>query len=643
MEYPQEVAVLRLSRFAPLVILAILVACEDDTIDPIPTMDGGTPPTRCESDDDCPDRHGCMVLTGICFPRDACGPDRPCPDPMQVCEDGNGDGFLDCVFERCEEDADCADLVCPPPQIARCSAGGCICGDPCRGGCPANQGCCVPEDRCYDLPPRCMGLTCGPGEFLSITSTGAWSTGMCEVTGETCVCEPLPPLELGDIGLHSAVAYDGSTPVVSAYNITWGDLVFGRLQPDGVTMSWEFVDGVGTSTTMITGRVDGPRGGNSDRGDDVGIYTDLAIDRSGRPHIVYQDRTNGTLEYAVGDPTGWKRHTIETGGSTGMYASLTLTREGLPVLAYLAARQQNGSTRFSILRVAVSSTLTPSRSSHWTIRDVETQSLAAYGCAEQCNAGEVCRASDLQCVTPDPASGCTSACPSGERCIAGRCSLIDPLPPYRDLPLARGLWPSVQTMPDRSVLVAYHDRLDLNLKIARIAGPNPATGLISTTVIDGRFAGSTDEVGQYPSLLVTPGGEIHLAYMNETRRSVVYRNLSAGLTTQINEEIETGLGRTMIPGGELVGADPALVVDSNGIVRIAYQNATAGELRYARRMGTDNWSIVTLRGDETPYEGSFGFYTDQAVDSARGAPIVSTYRYFLSQEDANGLELLTPP
>jgi len=638
------VGVLRIRRLAPVLVLGILFACEDDTLEPIPsTPDSGMAPTRCESDADCPDRHGCMVLTGICFPRDACGPDRPCPDPMQVCEDSNGDGYLDCVFERCAEDADCSDLMCPPPQVARCSAGGCICGDPCQGGCPSGQGCCVPEDRCHPLPPRCMGLACSPGEFLSITSTGAWDTGMCQLTGETCECEALPPLELGDVGLYSAIAYDRETPLVSAYNLTWGDLTLGRLQPDGITMDWEFVDGVGTSTTMITGGIDGPRRGNSDIGDDVGIYTDIAVDRRGRPHIAYMDRTNGALKYAVGDPAGWKIHTIESGGSTGMFASMTISREGLRVVAYLAARQPNGSTRFNVLRLAISSTLTPTRDSDWQIRTIESQSLAAYGCEEQCNPGEVCRASDLQCHTPDP-SGCPSGCGAGERCIANRCSLIDPLPPFRTLPLARGLWPSVQMLPDRTILVAYHDRIERNLKVARIAGPNPSTGAISVQTVDGRGAGTMDDVGHYPSLFVTPGGEIHLAYMNATRRSVQYRNLGAGLTTVVNERVESGLGSATVPGGDLVGADPAVVVDASGTVRIAYQNATTGELRYARRMGTDSWTIVTLKGKEMPYSGSYGFYTDQAVDSMRGAPMVSTYRYWLLEDgNNNGLELITPP
>ena len=631
-----------------LLLLALPLAacdCGDGGLQSVP--DGGMVMARCVKDEDCPARNACNVSIGVCYPKDACDASRPCTDPNQMCTDVDGDGFNECAFKRCTENSECSTIQCPTDKVPTCSAGGCICGDPCQGGCPSDQGCCVPEDTCHDLPPRCMGMTCRPGQFLSITATGAWDTGQCNVLGETCRCERLPPLPLGDVGLYSALAYDGRSAVLSAYNLDYGDLMYGVVQPDGVSVNWTFVDGVPTSTDTVTGDVDGPRGGNSGAGPDVGLYTDMAVDNAGRVHIAYQDRTLGDLKYAVLTPTGWRLHPLATDGDTGLYSSLTMDSAGRPRLAFLGAREDAGGQglRKSTLRLAVTSTSLPTAASDWIIREIEVLSLTPYGCEEQCRRDEVCRATDLRCVVPDPPRNCPGACAADERCIMGRCSLVDQLSPFRDVPIARGVWPAIQMMPDGGVLIAFHDRVDKNLKLARVLGPNPASGAISITVIDGQGAGSMDEVGLFPALVVTPGGEIHLTYQNATQRTLVYRLLNSALAVQIDEVVENGLDAMNGPDGHFVGADPAMVIDANGIVRIAYQDGTSGELRYARRMPGGSWVKATLKGAEMPYAGSFGFYSDQILTPDRMGALISTYRYFLSAPNGplNGIELVTPP
>lgn len=636
---------MRIVRLAALSLAAVaLFGCDDDGIAKLkgPPDVGGV--FRCVDDNECGPREECTA-TGICVSIDDCDDMHPCPG-SQICMDFNGDGRMTCGSPPCMDASDCTTLSCANGEIAQCVNDRCICGSPCQGGCPGGKGCCIPEDRCYDLPAMCAGLTCPAGQFVSVTSTGAWDTGQCSVLGEVCECVRLPPLPEGDIGLHSAISHDGRTAVMTAYNLDYGDLMYGVLQSDGISIDWDFVDGVPTTTAAedIAGDVDGPRGGVRIEGDDVGLYTDVKVDLSGRPHIVYHDRTNGALKYAIGLATGWSIHTIDPDGAAGLYADIALTTDGKARVAYLAARHDNNNTRYSTLRLATTNALEPSRASDWTIRDLDALSLATFGCEEQCNPDEVCRASDLMCVKPDPAGSCTGGCQdAGTRCIGGRCVLIDPLPPFRDLPMARGLFPSVQIQPDGAAVVAYYDRIDRNLKIATVAGPNPGVGRVDVMRIDGMGTGSTDDVGQFPSLFITPGGETHIAYVNTSRRALVYRNLDAQFMTLIEEVVETGIGQGNTPSGDLIGADPALVVDGQGIVRIAYQNATTGELRYARRMGDGTWTLVTLRGNEAPYAGTFGFYTDQTLDSTRLAPLVSTYRYWLAQPNGNGLVVVTPP
>src|SRR6185295_576076 len=212
---------------------------------------------------------------------------------------------------------------------------------------------------------------------------------------------------------------------------------------------------------------------------------------------------------------------------------------------------------------------------------------------------------------------------------------------FRDLPTARGLWPSLAIAPNGDAIIAYHDRFEGNFKMARVAGPDLRAGAITIVAVDGfGVNGSTDIAGLFPSLFLTPSGEIHVSYMNQTKRSLIYRSLDANFQTQIVEIVEEGLATSGGPEGVLIGADSALVVDRTGQARIAYQDATNGELRYARRMGS-TWNILTLAGNESPYRGSFGFYSDQVLDRNRENPLVSTYRYFLSAPNGpdNGVEV----
>lgn len=632
------------------------MACEDDTVGPdkndsgagsiceLRRQDAGPAP-RCTMDEDCCEREACNTSTGICYALDACQVDSDCPQAAQgqICRDDDMDGYKDCVFDRCEDDDECAATPCPQDQVPACISGGCACGIPCQGGCPQSQGCCIPDDTCYPLPEACMGLTCPPGQFVSITTPGAWDTGICEFTGESCRCERLPPLPVGDIGLYSAMSSLGQGQALSAYNNTYGDLMFGRVNASTQEISWSFVDGVPTTTTAITGDIDGPRSGNSDPGPDVGIYTDIAVDASGTAHIAYHDRSTRSLKYAVGLDQAWQIHVVESAPVAGLYSDLIIAPNGRPMITYLAHQLDvtgQPLARRSVLRIAVASTNQPSQSSDWTTRDLLETDLSGLGCADRCRDGEVCRNSDDRCFAPNP-SACPNNCPSGNACIEDRCQPVRTAAPFRDLPKVSGLWPSAGALSDGTVYIAFFDNVDQSLSILRIAGPNPLTGAVDVT-------GMTDPLedsGRFPDLYVLPGGEIHLAYYNDTQRSLEYRQLDANLNIAASERVATGLDSGVVPGGSFVGTDPAMVVDSVGAVRIAFQDSTLGLLRYARRTGPNTWAIRTLRGDEATNEGSFGFYSDQVLDSNRENPTVSTYRYWLSAlpDPQNGVEILTPP
>lgn len=624
----------------------VTVACDDGAgINPNPTPDGGM--GRCLMDSDCPDRNKCNVGIGVCYSIDQCSSTVPCPNAEQICVE-KAEGNV-CEFERCEEDSECQDLSCDDPNLVpACVSGGCICGVPCNGGCPDRQGCCIPTEQCLDLPPECLGLNCPPGEFVSVTSSGAWDLRQCMFLGETCACEKLPPLPLGDIGLYQSMTHDGTSAMIAAYNLDYGDLMFGLAQSDG-SIDWEFIDGV-PATSTIGGAIDGPRGGKSEPGDDVGLYTDLVADSGGRPHVVYQDRGRGALKYGRQDTSGWLTYELDGAGvgDTGLYSSLALDGNQQPVVAYLSARIDQDRQRVSVLRLAQATNAAPATVADWRFRDLVVTDLSGYPCEERCNLDEVCLDSNQACVVPSPASACNPTCGNREACINGTCQATNSLAPFRDLPVARGLWPEVKVLPNGDALIAYYDRVDRNLRMVRIAGPDLITGTLTSAILEGVGAPvpTGQDTGLYPSLFVTPGGEVHLSYQNASRQALLYRNIDpANLQTLAVEDVEVGLGMGMGPDGLLLGADSALVVDSQGTVRIAYQDATNGDLRYARRDGVNSWVRLTLAGAEMPYAGSYGFYSDQCLSPDRSEIFVSTYRYFLSGSGGprNGVALFSPP
>jgi len=60
-------------------------------------------------------------------------------------------------------------------------------------------------------------------------------------------------------------------------------------------------------------------------------------------------------------------------------------------------------------------------------------------------------------------------------------------------------------------------------------------------------------------------------------------------------------------------------------------------------MSSGNWNLVTLKGEEDPYEGSYGFYVDQVLTQGGTAPLVSSYRYWLAEPMGNGVVVVAAP
>ena len=68
---------------------------------------------------------------------------------------------------------------------------------------------------------------------------------------------------------------------------------------------------------------------------DYAAYTSLALDSNGRPHISYNDRSDGDLKYTRWNGSGWEIEVVDSDFDVGWENPLALDSEDRPHLAYI--------------------------------------------------------------------------------------------------------------------------------------------------------------------------------------------------------------------------------------------------------------------------------------------------------------------
>ncbi len=462
---------------------------------------------------------------------------------------------------------------------------GCSCGAK-----PGTQSCEVVED---------CDLVCDEGEIP-----------LC--FDSECVCTDDVPY--GKIGTHSdvAVAPNGDA-VVSGYAQNHGDLVVARHAGAGriPNSEWEFVDGV----------PDGPialpesevRSGILDPGPDVGLYTSVAVSADDTVMVSYYDRDRGSLKFAwkkVGD-SSWTTHTVDEGtGSTidpeiggeqtGIYTALTVRKDdGRPGIAYLARVSQGGGVESAEVRYVSAQTANPTGPGDWLTFTVDTMTLPP----------------------------------------------VDPeAPDIYPLPAGIGLFVEATRDANNAPIIAYYDRPNGDLKVARF---NATNGQFDRPSV---LAGMNVDSGWYPSVAIDAAGVIHAAYQGADHDDVFYKNTM----TNAQELIDDGyriVGTTPdgLPKPEFhfVGSDTQIVMTGSGPL-VVYQDSTSHELMFADKSGGGGvWRPTALAGDELDFVGAYGFY----ASSTLGINDVTVSTWVLDQhingDNGNWVEIfripVTPP
>lgn len=455
-------------------------------------------------------------------------------------------------------------------------------------------------------------------------------------------CELLEP---GLIGAYAsaAVAADG-TVWVSAYNdfgygvadsyeetYNFGDLVVGKLEGDKV--SWASVDGLpAVDDTLEPGTAGGPpdpflfditgyRNGLTEPGDDVGLWTSTAV-IGGQPAVAYYDATNRALRYARYDGKVWATHEVQkvAKGDAGRYAKL-LSVDDKPVIAYLAieAGGTDGKAKSSV-RVALGKSATPAAAADWSFED------AAVDANTPCNAalcgGDSCILSTGTCSAK--IGGCDPKCATGEACVdvgAGAvCEATDDPAAPATYPEASGLYISLKKTSS-GLAIAYYDRIHGNLMLVRKDGATWQPPLL----VDGQGTGpsgpvDSGDVGLGASLFVDGAGDFHLAYVNGFDETLIYMKVTGGTTPTAPQVVDDGATAT---GQAVVGDDSSIFVTQSGEVRIAYQDATNGILRWA--VGTPGGGALTWTKKDLTVPGFSGGF-NQILDVAGSSKVLSFWR-----------------
>jgi len=420
----------------------------------------------------------------------------------------------------------------------------------------------------------------------------------------TCVCsDDIVP---GRIGPYSDVATGGGLIWVSAYAQSHGDLVVAQVQPGRVPdEAWEWVDGVPDGPVIVPDSK--IRGGIDAAGDDVGMYTSIAVTGDGTPMVTYFDRDTASLKFAAKVNGVWQKHTVDAGTGTlgesgalvGMYTSLSLRADdGRPGVAYLAHVIDAQGARAEV-RFAAAQTQFPQGPGDWQTWVVDKADLPPM----------------------DPAN-----------------------PDVYPLPAGLGLFIDSARLPNQAPVVVYYDRAKGDLKLAKF---NVATGQFSPPVtLDG--SGSVD-AGWSPSIGVDASGVVSVAYVGATADDLKYVTDAPGAMPEVIDDGYRIVGQTVdgLPKPEFhfVGDDASLVLANNGTLpMVAYQDATTQELLLATKQQNGMWTHVSIAGATDPWPGAYGFFASGAL--APTDIIMSTWVVNQPSDDPfnnNWVEVFTRP
>lgn len=454
------------------------------------------------------------------------------------------------------------------------------------------------------------GCNCGN----TVTASTSGDTGGGTGSGGSSGADKLNP---GLPGEYLSAVVSGDTLIVAGYvekslsdqgdPYPWGDLAVGKY--NGTSVDWVLVDGVPKSDPDPKFDPSGWRGGITDPGDDVGLWTSLAADDKGNLGVAYYDRTHKALKFAVQKGgSDWTVTTVQQKPSSdlGKYAKL-MWLNGAWNVAFLAIEPGDGGAVTSGVRLATSAD-----GAAWTFEDV-IQDKATPCTAKLCASNTACIKATGLCTPQLGMDACNPACSSSQACVdagggMGACQDKHTPAETETYPNATGDYIAIAKEKGGTLGMVFYDRVVGNLMMA-----TKASGSWVTSVLDGNSNGKGD-VGIGATLAIDDAGVWHVAYSNGYDESLQYLEVKEG-KPGTPEVIDDGAGVEGTPfddGRHIVGDDANIHVSAGGDIQVSYQDATAGTLHYA--VGTasasgHSWAVKVIKQDG--FAGAFSRIVDQ--------------------------------
>ena len=466
-----------------------------------------------------------------------------------------------------------------------------------------------------------QGCACGSEASDSGTGCGMDCNQACK-----------PELAHGLPGSYTSIAKTSDGSIwVAGYNDAlldegdsqlFGDLVVGKYDLGKQAVDWKTVDGLPVRKDPAT-CPDSPktswRNGETDSGDDVGLWTSLQVSTDGHPMVSYYDATNKALKFAVltdpNDTNSWKTIVLNAApdADVGRYSKMQIVG-GKPVIAFLHIEPGNGGLTRSKVVVARANVEVPQDPSDFRFEDAAVEEGNPCA-ASTCTASQTCLKSTGIC-TPT-VGGCTPAdCGTGNACVtvAGKATCSAVKGATQTYPEVFGDFISLAQGPGQVGMVVY-DRPHGNL----VALAQVAEGQWTRTILDGETGSrtamtaiDTGDVGIAASLAIDSAGTWHITYVNGLDETLRYLTFTDGKPGK-SEIIDDGSivdGKPFADGKHVVGDDSAIHAEGD-VITVYYQDATVGTLRRAAGTAsgsTHKWDLRTLQ-----QPNKFGGYFPQIV------------------------------
>lgn len=594
--------------------------------------DRSADPLLCTWHDQCPDDFLCGP-DGHCLVADPCAVDTDCC-PGAVCFHGwcrpteacaaSDPAACPGLAQVCEEDqcvpATCAsDAECP--AWFRCTAGRCLGGPPC-GGCLEGAACHVTSGRCLATTGCADG--CLAGEVPIVTTESPLDALSCGPERVQCECAALPPVVAARPGVDARLLPIPGAVRVLSYEPVFGDLVLSRLDANLEGRADVALDGV--PDVPPTGDVAAYRRGVTQPGPDRGRRPAIAISSDAAGTLVdtvFHDADTAGLRYLrVRPSTGdvLARSVVPVPGDAGRYSCLVTDPDtGFPMGLTFVSRDVSGQvSRLVGFRGRVAAPTSPNDWQIFTVHERQLPPQEVAPCDDRCGLLEVCvrpsGGAPDSCAGVLDALACPDACGPHEVCHLSE-GVATCTPRVHRLGGARAIpfGSGLYVTCAANTWASWAAWYDAD-RGALYAAPGPWTG--QPVLVDGSETADGTDVGRHARVAASPSGGF----------AIVYQDAVAG-ALKLAEKVgisDTFVSETVHDGGvdgssHDLGVWPALTFDLDGAPVIAHADATRANVLLSRRDG-DCWKTVEVL--------SSGAYVFPDVARAAGSEaILSTLRY----------------